>query len=242
MLDSLEILKRLAIIEDNGPLYNEFVHNSTVHEPWNAYSSLFFFIPIIFWLWKLKGQYKQHLIIVAILPLLFLNGLGSTLFHAFRNSTALHLLDWLPASLMSLTLATYFWTKLVKKWYFSLLIVFGFFGLGRLAILLLSTNDNLKDYAPNVSYIFVGLALFLPIIILLYRIKFRFYKSILLTLLFLVLALFSRALDYPSENVFANSLPQGTHFLWHIFSSFAVFSLGFFLYNLTNWEKNQADK
>ena len=240
MPDSLEIAKRLIVINDNGPMYNEFVHNATVHEPWNAYSSLVFFIPILFWIWKLKGNYRQHLIIVAILPLLFLNGLGSTLFHAFRSAEAFHTLDWLPASLMSLVLATYFWNRITKKWYYSLLVVFGFFGVGKVTIFVLEPYESLRNYAPNISYLFVGLALFLPLFILLYKIKFRFFKSVILTLLFLVLALLSRTMDYPSENMFSNTLPQGTHFLWHIFSAMAVFSLGFFLYNLTNWEREKS--
>lgn len=86
MIDSLELIHRKEQIFDRGPMYNEFVHDALIHEPWNAYSSLFFFIPVIFWLIYLRGKYRTYGIITALLPVLFLNGLGSTLFHAFRAS------------------------------------------------------------------------------------------------------------------------------------------------------------
>lgn len=229
MVDSLEIAKRLLIIKDNGPFYNEFIHESCVHEPWNAYSSLSFFIPICFWIWKLKGNYRKHLIIVILLPFLFLNGLGSTLFHAFRSSTFLHMLDWMPASAMSIVLTSYFWMQIIKKWYFAILLVMGCYTVSILTQLALFDVEEFRSIAPNIGYLFVGFTLFIPIYLLLRKNRFRQVKYILATVLFLILALLFRSLDYPTPNPF-NWLPQGTHFLWHIFSSFAVFSLGFFIY------------
>lgn len=241
MIDSLEIEKRMERIYDGGPIYNEFIHDAVVHEPWNAYSSLFFFIPIFFWIWKLYGQYSKHWIIVVLLPLLFLNGLGSTLFHAFRVSPWLLLLDWLPASLMSITLATYFWTKVVKKWYFGFLCVLAFYGMAVMFFASINPNSQLGKFAPNIGYFFVGCSLFVPIVIDLFKNKFKDWVLVLLTIVFLVSALLCRALDYPSPNPFPKLIPQGSHFLWHIFSSFAVFSLGFYIYrsNLARLEKEK---
>lgn len=230
MIDSLEIAKRLNQIQDNGPIYNEFIHDTLIHEPWNAYSSLFFFIPIIFWIWKLKGQYRNHKIIVVLLPLLFLNGLGSTLFHAFRISPWFLLLDWLPASLMSLTLATYFWSKLTKNRVLGFACVLAFYGIAILFFISIDPDSTIGKFGPNIGYFFVGCSLFVPMIIDLYKNQFRYWGLITLTICFLILALICRTLDYPSPNPFPENLPQGTHFLWHIFSSFAVFSLGFCIY------------
>lgn len=240
MIDSLEIVKRRAIIEDSGPIYNEFIHDATVHEPWNAYSSLFFFIPIIFWIWRLKGEYREHLIIVAILPLLFMNALGSTLYHAFRNSGFFLILDWLPASMMSITLATFFWTKFVKKWYWGLSCVIAMYTLAGFIIDTLSEIPSVRPFAPNIGYFFVGCSLFLPLTLYLFRIRFKFWIYAFATAIFLTLALLCRSLDYPTPNPFPKLLPQGTHFLWHIFSSFAVFSLGYFVYQSNKLEKKLA--
>ncbi|MCB0477087.1 MAG: hypothetical protein KDC84_02925 [Crocinitomicaceae bacterium] len=229
MLDSLEIALRKSVINDGGPLYHEFVHEGWIKEPWNAFSSLFFFIPVIYWIWKLRGEYRDHLIMVAIIPLLFLNGLGSTLYHAFRSHEAFLLLDWMPASAMSVLLATYFWTKVVYKWYFGFLIVFGFYLMGVLTILFTIDESN-KDMAPNIGYFFVGSAFFIPIFILLYKNQFKYVHLIAYGFVFLALSLVFRTLDYPNPNPLPDFLPQGTHFLWHVFSSFAVFSIGYFIY------------
>lgn len=229
MLDSLEIAFRLRHIHDSGPLYHEFTNNTLV-EPWNAFSSLAFFIPVIFWVIRLRGEYNKHRIFLLILPLLFLNGLGSTLFHAFRNNEFFLLLDWMPASLMSITVASYFWTYHVKRWYYGLLIVLACYTLAVFSILALTQINGMREMAPNIGYFFIGCSIFCPLIVQLIKTKFKYWLLIVLSVLFLSLALLSRILDYPSPLFSPKYLPQGTHFLWHIFSSFAVFTLGFFLY------------
>lgn len=241
MLDSLEILARQNAINDSGPFYHEFVHDAVIKEPWNAVSSLFFFIPVIYWIWKLRGEYRQHLIMVAIIPLLFLNGLGSTLYHAFRAHDAFLLLDWMPASAMSILLASYFWMKVIGKWYFGFLAVFSFYLLGGISIMLFIDETN-RAMAPNIGYFFVGSSFFIPIFILLYRYKFKHADLIGYGFLFLALSLVCRTLDYPNPNPLPDFLPQGTHFLWHIFSSFAVFSIGYFIYYYRKIELDKSSK
>lgn len=230
MLDSLEIATRKDLIHDGGPFYHEFIADALVKEPWNAYSSLFFFVPVIYWIWKLKGEYRENLIIVALLPLLFLNGLGSTLFHAFRAHSALLFLDFMPASLMSITLSTYLWTQITKKWYWGILVVMGFYILGFASIGLLMQYEGMGALAPNVGYFFVGASFFAPVLIILGKTNFYKVKYAALTFVFLGLALSCRASDYPTTNPFPDLLPQGTHFLWHIFTVLAAFSMGFYVY------------
>ena len=240
MIDSLEILQRRQFIFDSGPMYNEFHHDAMIHEPWNALSSLAFFIPVIYWLIVLNGKFREHKIFLFILPLLFLNGLGSTLFHAFRSHQFFLILDWLPASIMSITVATYFWTLLLKKWYFGLITVFGFYGLGTLVIELLRGTPALEEIAPNIGYFFVGCAMFLPLCIHLFRTKFKYAYIVFLSMAFLGGALLFRTLDFPTPNPLPELLPQGTHFLWHIMSSFAVFSLGYYIYYSKSLEINRS--
>ncbi|MCB9224182.1 MAG: hypothetical protein H6582_08410 [Crocinitomicaceae bacterium] len=230
MLDSLEIAIRQTQIHDGGPYYHEFVQDALIKEPWNAYSSLFFFIPIIFWLYKLKGEYRENAIILAILPLLFLNGLGSTLFHALRTDRWMLFLDFMPASLMSMTLSTYLWTQIVKRWYYGVLVVLGFYLLGGLSIAFLVQYEGMRELAPNFGYFFVGASFFAPVLIILGKTNFYKVKYAAATFLFLGLALACRASDYPSPNPFPDLLPQGTHFMWHIFTVFAVFTMGFYVY------------
>ncbi|MEY5133029.1 MAG: hypothetical protein RLZZ198_1033 [Bacteroidota bacterium] len=231
MIDSLELIHRKQQIFDHGPMYNEFVHDTLIHEPWNAYSSLCFFIPVIFWLIYLRGKYRTYGIITALLPLLFLNGLGSTLFHAFRASNWFLLLDWLPAALMTLILSIYFWHRVTHKVWKAIGVVLGFYALAFTMVKVLSQQTGLSG--PSIGYFFTGAAFLVPVIIDLKRNQWKHVGLYLLSLFCLVLALLFRILDYPTPNPFA-WLPQGTHFLWHVTSSLAVFTLGFYIYKTTN--------
>jgi hypothetical protein len=228
----MEVLKSLTdprnLISDSGPWYHEFHADAFIKEPWNAYSSLFFLVPVIFWFWKLRGQYCEYLIITLLLPLLFLNGIGSTLYHAFRSSQLMLLLDWLPASLMNLILVYYLWYKLIYKKALAVFMVLAFYAVAFLVMNFL--GSSLGDLAINISYLLVGLALIIPFIIYLKRTHFKNGYLVLLTFIFLGLALLFRTLDYPTSNPWPSLLPMGTHFLWHITSSLAVFTLGFYFF------------
>jgi hypothetical protein len=230
MIDSLELLHRKQQIFDHGPMYNEFVHDALIHEPWNAYSSLCFFIPVIFWLIYLRGKYRTYGIITALLPLLFLNGLGSTLFHAFRVSNWFLLLDWLSAALMTLILSIYFWYRVTQKLWKAIGVVLGFYALAFTMVKVLSEQTGLSG--PSIGYFFTGAAFLVPVIIDLKRNQWKHAGLYVVSLFCLVLALLFRILDYPTPNPFT-WLPQGTHFLWHGTSSLAVFTLGFYIYKTT---------
>ena len=230
MLDSLDLALRTEYILDSGPFYNEFCHDQLVKEPWNAYSSLVFFIPIVFWLIKLRGSYKKHWVILLLLPFLFLNGLGSTLYHAFRSSEYFLWMDFMPANLMSIILSAFFWQLILNSWTKSIGLVSVFYLIGFLLIQLSYQLFPNHQMGPNIGYMIVGVSYFLPILIFLLRNKWFKVKFVLFSLLFLGLALLFRVLDYPSPNLFHSFLPQGTHFLWHVFSVGAVFSMGYFVY------------
>jgi len=220
------------VIRDSGPFYHEFHADALIKEPWNAYSSLFFLVPVIFWVWQLRGQYAKHMIITAILPLLFLNGIGSTLYHAFRSSNFLMFLDGMPAMLMVLILSGYMWNKVLNSIRKSIGVVVLFYIAGIAVII--SLQPVFGDGIINLSYLFSGACFLLPVMIFLARTNFYKWPMILITLIFLGLALLFRSIDYPTPNPFPGILPQGTHFLWHILSACAVLSLGYYIYFMKN--------
>jgi hemolysin III len=236
VFDSIQRQQREAIIQDSGPFYHEFHADAYIHEPWNAFSSLVFFIPVFYWIIRLRGEYQQHRIIVVMLPLLFLNGLGSTLYHAFRSNEFFLILDWLPASILSFTIAAYLWSKVIGTWYWGVLAVFMFNGISSFLFAWLRHLPNFEQFAPNVGYFVVGCSIFIPLLLQLFRNHFRFAYLVVLSALFLTIALLFRTMDYPTPNSLQQWLPQGTHFLWHIFSSFAVFSMGYYLYHTKSLE------
>lgn len=241
ILDILDIFTSGAMdprefIRDSGPLYHEFHAPGFIKEPWNALSSLFFLVPVVFWIWKLRGQYKNYLIITLLLPLLFLNGVGSTLYHAFRASETALLLDWMPASVMNLILAWYLWNKVLNRPVVSIFAVLAFYVLAIVSVF--SLRPYFPEMSTNIGYLFIGLSLLLPSIIYLFRISFYKWHLLLLTFVLLGIALVFRSLDHPTPNPWPEILPQGTHFLWHIVSAFAVFTLGFFFKYTIDREKS----
>lgn len=213
-------------IHDSGPVYHEFVYDAFIKEPWNAFSSLFFLVPVIFWLWKIRGKYKTYPMITVLLPLLFLNGIGSTFYHAFRNSELMLLLDWVPPFIMNLFLMWYFWNKVIRKPFVAVLLVVGSLSITILVMFFFARN--LGAQAANMGYFMIGLSLFIPIVTYLFRSNFYGWYLLVITFVILALALLFRSMDYPTPNPFPHILPQGTHFLWHVTSAFAVFSLGYY--------------
>ncbi|MBN2747790.1 MAG: hypothetical protein JXR34_13770, partial [Bacteroidales bacterium] len=166
------ILNPRDFIYDSGPLYHEFHFDSWIKEPWNAYSSLFFLLPVLFWLWKLRGQYLKYPMITILLPLLFLNAIGSTVYHAFRASNLALMLDWMPAMIMNTILCWYFWNKIIKKPLISGGIVLTFFMLS--GFIMSNFAATLGDRAINLSYLLIGLGFLIPMLIFLFNT--RFYK------------------------------------------------------------------
>ncbi|MDT8308780.1 MAG: ceramidase domain-containing protein [Bacteroidales bacterium] len=230
MINLLFILHK-QFINDFGPLYFEFQPDAYIKEPWNAFSSLFFLIPVIYWVWKLRGSYKKYLIITALLPLLFLNGIGSTLYHAFRASNVFLFLDSIPAALMNLLLAGYMWYKLLRNPWKAAGIVALFYVSGIAAMFILHKWFTVGS--ANIFYFMVGICIFTPTIIYLTKTKFYKWKLLASTVLLLSFALLFRSLDHPSQNFLLEILPMGTHFLWHIFSALAVFTFGYYIwYNI----------
>lgn len=238
------LLHYSPLVKDNGPIYHEFNELDYIKEPWNAVSSIFFLVPVIYWVWKLRGQYKEHYIITLILPLLAMNGIGSTMYHALRAHQGWLVLDFLPALIMMLILGTYFWTRILGKWWQGIMIIPLTTGLVALVMTayrygIIHIPDNT---APNVIYIINGLMFIgIPLTILMIRTNFAKWHLIALTAFFLIGAITFRSLDHPTPNPFPELMPQGTHFLWHIVSAFAVFSLGWYLYYLKDMKTKKTD-
>ena len=241
LTDFVTLLHYSPVVNDGGPIYHEFHEHDWIKEPWNAFSSLFFLVPVFYWIWKLRGQYKRHIIITAILPLLFLNGVGSTMYHAFRAHQFWLTLDFLPALVMMLVLGTYFWTKITGTWKKGILVIP--ISIGLITALFYAMREGVIDIpdnsAPNIIYTINGLNFIgIPVFILLRRTNFYKWHLMAWTAVFLIGAVTFRSLDYPTDNPFPDLMPQGTHFLWHVISAFAVFSLGWYLYHLREFELN----
>lgn len=208
---------------DGGPIYSETDTSRFIVEPWNAWSSLFILFPAIYWAFKLRGRYREYPFITFCIPLLFLGGLGSTLYHAFRNSRLLLLLDVTPTAVLTLSLAIYFWIKMLPKWWWVIPII------GISIILRAGGWYYLPGQAGvNVSYAITGATLLIPSLLLLYQTRLAHSHHIFISTICFILSLVFRQAD----NWQISLLPMGTHFLWHIFSGIGAFFLAEYLYKI----------
>lgn len=224
----MDVTSLIRFVPDHGPIYKETTDLSLfIVEPWNAFSSLTFWIPAFLFLWQLRGRYNQHAFLVYFcLPLLILGGLGSTLFHAFRSSTWLLLMDALPIVIMVVGISIWMWLKvLTKKWLIAPILVV-FVGLTFLAQYFLSGQDRI-----SAGYFVRGTMLLLPFFLFLRKTAFRNASLLIFTTLFLVLALTFRFVDEKTDFAF---MPWGTHWLWHVSTAFAAYFLGEYIIRSSN--------
>lgn len=209
------------ILQDGGSLYFETNPDHFIVEPWNAVSSLFIVIPAIIWAIRIKENYKNYAFMFYCIILMILGGSGSTIFHAFRASKFFLIMDVLPTAVLSLLIGIFFWLKLVKNWWYVILL-FILFIVPRFLFFM-----NLPQHtAINISYAFSGIFIGLPLVIIL--VKTSGYKIGLVVIaitLFILALIFREADTYP-----LSFFPMGTHFLWHVFSGLGAYFLLDYLY------------
>ena len=206
---------------DGGPIYAETDLTAFISEPWNAISSLAIVLPAIYWAFRLKWRIKEFSFLYYLMPLLFLGGTGSLLFHAFRSSPFLLWMDVLPTAIVTLSVSVYFWDKILpRRWQVaSVVIPFTFI---RFAVF----DFYSGQFAVNLNYLITGFLIFFPILFYLSKQRYNHFSSILVSVIFLSLSLIMRRVDYS----FAEWIPMGSHFLWHIFSGIGAFYLAKYLY------------
>jgi hemolysin III len=205
---------------DGGVIYAETRPEHFIVEPWNAYSSLAFLLPVIYWAIKLRGQYRQNSFLTFCIPLLAVGGIGSTVYHAFRNSRWLLMMDVLPIAVLTLAVSLYFWWRVLPHWGYVFMVATA-------SLLMRFTAFDMfaGQTAVNLAYLINGITLFLPALMLLWKTKFRGWNDIVLATAFFILALVFRKIDDRFE-----WMVMGTHWLWHICTAVGVFFLADYLY------------
>lgn len=216
-------LAEILTVPDGGPIYRETTDLSVlIVEPWNAYSSLSFLIPAFYFLYLLRGNYSQHAFLVYFCsPMLILGGLGSTLFHAFRQSPWLLAMDVLPIILLTLGISVWMWLKVLPKKWQLIPVLLLFFLLTYLTMTLLQGQDSI-----SAGYFVRGTMLFLPCFLFLRKTRFRHATAFFTAVSFFILALLFRFAD---EKLTLDFMPWGTHWLWHISTAVGGYFLGLYL-------------
>lgn len=210
-------------LHDGGAMYAETNPEQFIVEPWNAVSSLLLILPAIFWAIQLKNRYREYPFITFCMPLLFLGGLGSALFHGFRVHPFFLYMDVLPTAILTLALGIYFWTQATGRWWIGVGII-----ILSIIVRMWAFSAFVPHTASNISYAITGLVMFFPLGYILFKTNFQKSTTIVLVVCCFALSLLFRETDAWEKQIF----PMGTHFLWHIFSAIGAFYLAEYLYFL----------
>ncbi len=223
---------------DSGPRYKETPADpyapdaASIAEPWNTATAFLFVILVGYWVWRLRGRFREHVFLTACLPILFTGAVGGTLYHATRTSQLFFLLDVIPISILGLLAAVYLIVRLtvsvgvVRTGIPAIgLIIFYLFVNTVLFRLLYFPNPNLR---VNLSYASLALLLLCPLLVVLVRTGFRHANWVWGALCSFSIAWFCRLVD----NQPLGDLPMGTHWLWHIFGAVTTFAIMEYFYNL----------
>lgn len=225
MNDTLQ-LARMFFPADGGPIYQETPLELThwFVEPWNALSSLFIIMPGIYFLFKLRGQYRHHLFLTFCIPLLILGGAGSTLFHAFRTETVFLVMDVAPTALLFLLISGYLWYKVIGNIWIAIITIVVLFSVPFLLYFLLPRGA----LNVNVFYAMRGTVFLLPLVLILRRTNFQYALIITGAVVFFGLALVFRSTDKD----LAYLVPMGSHFLWHVCTGIGGLLVAEYIYRL----------
>ncbi|MCX7696565.1 MAG: ceramidase [Bacteroidales bacterium] len=222
--------------KDHGPIYRETWlylqrgENSFIVEPWNAYSSLLFIVgAFLIYIYLRKKRISFPFMQFVFIPLLFLGGLGSTFYHAFRAHRWIMWLDVMPMFVLTLAISFHFWQKITHRSWLTILILI-FFILSRMTVFELLP----LQLAINVSYAIVGIAMGLPLCWVAYKTHFYKLSFLIGAMIMFVISLFFRWLD----DISLNSMPIGTHWLWHVFSTIGSVLAGIYIIHLFMYEKH----
>jgi hemolysin III len=224
--DPLHLL--LSTPTDGGPIYTETDMNRFVVEPFNAGSALLFVLIVAYWAWRLRGRFHKHPFISACLPVLFIGGVGGTIYHAFRLSWVFLFMDFMPIVILTIAASFYFWRKvLYRSW--QLWVVFPAFlavMIGSRWLLWQYGSETLRPFVINIGYALTGLMVLIPLFLLLRKTRWRYGGVVLWALACFGLAVLFRTADPWGW------FPFGTHWLWHVFGAFACSALIEYVYRL----------
>lgn len=207
---------------DGGMLYAETNLQHLFPEPLNTITSCFFLAIAIYWTIKLWGKFKQHTFLSVAVVLLYIGGIGGTIYHGLRQWRFFIMMDWLPIMLLCVAAGVYFLGK-VTKWYYAVAFIvlymcFQFFGRAQL------TEQGNMQLFININYgVLAGMVLF-PVLAYLISNQFKHGRWVGFALLAFIAALTFRVTDGWQLTEW------GTHFLWHTFGAVAAFCMFQYIY------------
>ncbi len=192
--------------------YCERVGELFLSEPLNLVSSLAFFVSALLVYKLYKNKKVTGFGYWPLFYLLILIGIGSSLWHCFRNSYTLAL-DAMPVFIFLLLFIYLLLRKLLNSSFkaFMFVVAFFLFQVGVSYLFPQILNGSVRHVVNAVVFITLGS--------LIYKRNPLLRKDIVLALSLYAFAIIFRSID----NQVCLSFPVGTHFLWHILNATASY-------------------
>ena len=216
---------------DGGILYRETNLQNLFPEPLNALTSCFFLAIAIFWTIKLSKDHRSHPFLTFCLALLYIGGIGGTIYHALRQWRIFIIMDWIPIMLLCISAGVYFLAKLIK-WYYAIALVMAYVGFQFHFRSVMSPNEI--NLFININYAMMAALVLLPVLAYLMYTKWKHGKWVGFALTSFAVALTFRIADKWEW------LATGTHFLWHTFGAIASACMFYYIY-LTGVKKEMEE-
>lgn len=223
-----------AQMRDRGPRYTETPVDPyapgapLIAEPWNMVTASFFVLIVVYWVVRLRGRYGRFPFLMSCLPILFVGGVGGTLYHGLRTNRVYLVLDIAPIMLLALGGAVYLAVKLWHRvgWLYTFGAVLVNLLVGRLLFAVVAPTN--RHMAINLNYAAMAVAVAVPMLFVLIRTRFRDLALVVAALVGFGIGLFFRLVDQ-RVGVY---LPMGSHWLWHTFGAVSVTLLIEFFYRV----------
>jgi len=192
--------------------YCERSGNGFLSEPFNTLSS-FAIIASAYFIYRLLKKHQiKSFNYWFLFTMLLLAGIGSVLWHSFRNPIALAI-DAIPVYTFFFTFLYLLLARLTKSKIRTVILLVGFFAVQVLATIVFPTflNGTIRHF---VNGIFV-----LGLLVWLHNRYKNLNRDLLTAFLLYILAIIFRSIDNSACSIF----PVGTHFLWHILNATASY-------------------
>lgn len=209
---------------DGGLMYRETNLHHLFPEPFNMISSALFLIPAFYWLIKLRGFSRQYAFLSVCAWLLLIGCIGGTVYHGLRRWPVFIMMDWMPIAILCLMASVYFWIKFSGRTWVGIVALVVFIGM-IFSMRSLFPSHNLQ-LMISLNYSVMVLMILLPLVLLLWKMRWHNVALVAGALLSFVVAIGFRVADaYTSINI-------GTHFLWHSFGALATTLMFLFIYRI----------
>lgn len=213
---------------DGGMLYAETDMHNLFPEPLNTITSCFFLAIAIYWTVKLWGRGRQHSFLSLAVLLLYIGGIGGTIYQGLRQWRFFIMMDWLPIMLLCIAAGVYFLAR-VTRWYFAVLLVVVYLAFQFWARQYMMQSGKMQLFI-NINYAVLASIVLLPVVAYLIKTKFIYGRWVGFALIAFILALTFRVTDL------WGLMSTGTHFLWHTFGAVAAFCMFQYIYLINKIE------